>query len=265
MGSPGGSGTTSYKIPKWQQNIVKPVAQGAYETFQGLQNIGPYTGEFIADPAQQQREALAGREAYVRNLPELGAPVMNLGLDTAEGKYLDLQNNPYFMQYLQAAVDPVLRSQERAHRVAGTSANAQGAYGGSREAILQGEIMRQGAEEAGNISGRLAGETYGRERVLQQNAPELIRQGLDLGLAPSELLYEVGERQRGFNQDDINEALRQYQEQFEGAFRPYYPLTDILGRLGIGAAPPSQNTSSDPTGLYKLIELGFEGGVYPFK
>lgn len=253
MGSPGASGTTKYKIPKWQQDIVQPVAEEAFQEFQGLRNIGPYKGEFIADPTGQQREALSEREQYVRNLPELGAPVTQLGLDTIQGKYLDLNNNPYFQQYLAAATEPVYRAQERAHRAAGTSANALGAFGGSREAILQGELARQGMEEAGNISGRLAGETYGQERLFQTAAPGLLREGLELGLAPSELMFEIGQQQRNFDQDQINEALRQYQEQFEAPFRAFYPLTDITGRLGIGAAPPTQITESPPTGFYNLL------------
>jgi len=253
MGSAGGSSSTTYKIPKWQQDIVKPLAQSAVSDYEKAKLIGPYTGQFIADPAAQQREALTSREATIRNLPDLGTSVMNLGLDTAAGKYLNLESNPYFADYITAATDPIRRAQEVTHRAAGTSANAVGAFGGSREAILQGEILRQALAEALNLSGRMAGEAYGQERLLQQNAPQLVSQGLELQMAPSELLFNVGEGLRNFSQDQLNEGLRQYQERFEGMFRPYYPVTDVLGRLGIGAEPPAAFSTQQPTGLYNLL------------
>lgn len=68
--------------------------------------------------------------------------------------------NPYQQQVIDQAMRQVRRQADTAQAQLGQRAASASAFGGSREAILRGEIERNAMETAGDVAGRLAREGF---------------------------------------------------------------------------------------------------------
>lgn len=182
LGSSRSTTTTTTTLPPWVEQIVRTGVDAA-QTYQ-QQPFTPYTHPRVAglDPLQAQaatmaangagiwgadldaaRAAAAAGAAPTRSVtaPTITAPTTQLAATASAGTGAD-HMSAYFNPYLQAVLGTTLNAIDeraaRTHADLGTRLAGANAYGGSREAILRGEIerdaMRTRGEAAADVAAR---------------------------------------------------------------------------------------------------------------
>jgi len=241
-----GGGTT-----QTQQNTIAPYMEEAAKTQLGKvmaltdTNQNPYQqygGQRIAEFTPMQQQAFQG----IQNMGTSG--VIGQGIDAAgqaTGRALNTSYNPYqtgqfgaqagqYMDpYMQNVVDIQQREAQRQADIARTQSNANavksGAFGGSRQAIVDAEAARNLATQKGDIQARGLQDAYTRAQQqfnTEQALGEASRQygaglglkGLETALSGAAQLGGLGATQFGQQKDIINAqqsagALQQAQEQ----------------------------------------------------
>ena len=169
--------------------------------------------------------------------------------------------------YLQASLDPQLRELQRQadiQRVADAGRLTQaGAYGGSRQAIMESEGRRNLLDKQQDVLGQgyktaydLGLGQFNKER----EADEASRQfGANFGLKSVGQLADIGAVERGITSEGIAADKAQFEEQRDFAYgMPKYQL-GLLSGLPIGA----NTTSVDQDALGKLhTQISGLGSVY---
>jgi hypothetical protein len=250
--SSGGSSTQTQvtDLPDWAKptaqkqlglaESVTDINQNPFQSFGGVKDasgkqIGFDPSKVVAgmDPMQQRAYQGAGN---LQTSPELGAAAGLMG--TATGRALGTQYDPYatgqfgaqagqYMDpYMQNVVNIQQREAQRMADIAGTQRGAQavqsGAFGGSRQAIMDAEAARNLAMQQGDIQARGLQDAYGRgqqqfntEQQLREQSRQygagLGLQGLQAAMSGAGQLGQLGQQQFGQQRDILN-----LQNQFGG-------------------------------------------------
>lgn len=229
------------------------------ERLYGEANKDPYGGSLYAAPNATQQQALQGRINYANALGDPGAGTRDLAERTIRGDFLHPESNPYLQGNIEAAIRPVQDAYTR-QILPGISSAAQqqGAYGGSRHGVAQGVAAGDFARNAGDISAQLVAQNYGQERMLQQNAPQLLAQGLQLGALPQDLLGEAGAQQQQWDQAALNEAYQRWQMEQQA---PWSPLERYAAFIQAGSPGSSVSFSPGGGGIGQALGQGLQGGI----
>lgn len=226
-------------VPKeaYAGNFVAPASAGER---QGAQVIGNAASSIL--PQLQNAGAVA--QGNAANYANAGQDVLNLGTAQARGDFLDA-NNPVLKNAISAAVNPLADTLSRERGRLENTASAQGAGGNSRVEAIRNRMYTDFTRNAGDVTANLVNNWYGRERQLQQNAPNLIAQATALEGAPQSIIANsiaptvaagqtigrAGELERSFDTLQIQNALAQFQEAQTSPWRPYYPYAQLLGAI----------------------------------
>jgi hypothetical protein len=255
IGGGGGGGGNSTQtqvtdLPDWAKptaqkqlglaESVTDINKNPFQSFGGIKDasgkqIGFDPSKVVAgmDPMQQRAYQGAGN---LQTSPQLG---MASGLlETATGRALGTQYDPYatgqfgaqagqYMDpYMQNVVNIQQREAQRMADIAGTQRGAQavqsGAFGGSRQAIMDAEAARNLAMQQGDIQARGLQDAYGRgqqqfntEQQLREQSRQygagLGLQGLQTAMSGAGQLGQLGQQQFGQQRDILN-----LQNQFGG-------------------------------------------------
>ena len=251
-GGGGGSSTQTQVVdlPEWAKptaqkqlglaESVTDINRNPFQSFGGVKDasgkqIGFDPSKVVAgmDPMQQRAYQGAGS---LQTSPQLGMASGLLG--TATGRALDTQYNPYatgqfgaqagqYMDpYMQNVVNIQQREAQRMADIAGTQRGAQavqsGAFGGSRQAIMDAEAARNLATQQGDIQARGLQDAYGRgqqqfntEQQLREQSRQygagLGLQGLQAAMSGAGQLGQLGQQQFGQQKDILG-----LQNQFGG-------------------------------------------------
>lgn len=159
---------------------------------QALANVPfqPYTGALAAGPSELQTKAFQGIGSLTvpQNITQAGQTLGNLATQQQApyqaGTFDALQFNQgnvqqYMNPYLQSVLDPQLREAQRQAEIArnqmqGRMAQA-GAYGGSRQAIMEAEAQRNLQQNLSDITGKGYASAYedAARRLQEQNTRNL--------------------------------------------------------------------------------------------
>jgi hypothetical protein len=252
-GGGGGGNSTQTQVvdlPEWAKptaqkqlglaESVTDINRNPFQSFGGVKDasgkqIGFDPSKVVAgmDPMQQRAYQGAGS---LQTSPQLGMASGLLG--TATGRALDTQYNPYatgqfgaqagqYMDpYMQNVVNIQQREAQRMADIAGTQRGAQavqsGAFGGSRQAIMDAEAARNLATQQGDIQARGLQDAYGRgqqqfntEQQLREQSRQygagLGLQGLQAAMSGAGQLGQLGGQQFGQQKDILG-----LQNQFGG-------------------------------------------------
>lgn len=157
---------------------------------------------------------------------------------TPEGKQAPLSQQ-YMSPYLQAALEPQLaeaRRQAEISRMDTASRLAKaGAYGGSRQAVMESEGLRNLASNLANITG--TGYQKAFESAQQQFNTEQDRQALatkaaqDYGLGMLQKQLEAGATQRGIEGEGIAADYLQFKEERDYPYKQIQFMQSLLQNL----------------------------------
>jgi hypothetical protein len=198
-----------YAKPYVEKMLGKTEALGnaPYQAYQG-ERIAGFT------PMQQQSQQAA---ANLGPAQQLGvgtqmAGLAGLGAMGAGQQYAQQATNPYSMQaymspYVENALAPQMREATRQSAMLGQQNQAQavqqGAFGGSRSAIVEAERQRNLQNQLGDIYGRGMQSAFEQARQAQQFGSTLGLQGYQTAGQMAGTLGQLGQTQFGQQQQAL--------------------------------------------------------------
>ena len=303
-GGGGGGGqqtqTQIVDLPEWAKPYAKEslgkasaitdIDKNPYQTYAGSRQAG-------FDPLQtqafQQAETMApssamGTSAQLAGTAGLGALQAGAAFNPYQtGQFTGQTAQSYMNPYMQNVVDIQKREAQRQADIAGTQRAGQatraGAFGGSRQAIMEAEAGRNLAQQMGDIqaqgqqaafqdaASRFAQEQQLREQSRQYGAG-LGMQGFQTALTGAGQLANIGQQTFG-QQMDINKLQQQYgtqrqaaeQQRLDTAYQDFlnqqrYPYQQLEFMSNILRGTPMGTVSSmyqpGPSTIQNLGSLG---------
>ena len=226
-----------------------------------------YGGPLTAGASDLQQQGFAGINEVAKGGFDPTTFTSGTFDTAAANKYM----NPYVMSSLNPQLDEARRQSQITQQQNAAKMTQAGAFGGSRQAILDAETQRALGANLANITGTGLNTAYDKavaqfnaeqNRGLDtQKATEASRQySADFGLKSLNDLMKAGETQRAIEAEGIAADKRQFEEQ---QARPYTNLEfqrKMLTDLPIGASTTSTNQDtlsklqSDISGLASLYQ-----------
>jgi hypothetical protein len=294
----GGGPTTSYSqtsnIPEYAEPYVNRM-MGATEKqiyqyndkgdITGFQPYKPFEGETVAGFTPMQAQAMRGIQNY--QLPgQTGAATQMTGMAGmgsmgAGQQYAAQATNPYAQQaymspYIQNALAPQMQEAARQSAIQGQQNQAQavqqGAFGGSRSAIVEAERQRnlgslqnqiygqgmqnafQQAQQAQQFGAELGLKGYGQglQAAGQLGALGQQQYGQELGLMGQQM--EVGGKQQAYEQARLNQIIQNYATEQQYPFIQLGTLSNMLRGLPMQAST-TQMYQAQPSMLQQGIGM----------
>lgn len=294
----GGSSTPSSQtqvseLPEWARGYAKDTLGKAAALTDVSQNpYQAYNAPRIAgfSPLQQQAQQQAGgmQTSEMTGFGGALAGAAGLGALGAQydptqfrsGQFGQQQAQQYMSPYMQSVVDVQQREAQRQGDIAGTQRGAQavgaGAFGGSRQAIMEAEAQRNLAQQKGDIQARGLQSSYEQAQA-QFNADQARRmqaqqlseqskqygagygmQGLQTALQGAGQLGALGQQQFGQGMDinklqsayggqqqelqqrGLTQAYQDFQNQQNYPYKQLGFMSDMIRGLPLGQQSTSQ-------------------------
>jgi len=310
-GGGGGGPTTTYSqtsnIPEYAQPYVERMMgstekqiykYGPSGNITGFQPFTSYsefdkarggTGETVAGFTPMQSRSMQGignyqipgQTQFATGLTGMGA----LGSMGAGANYASQATNPYAMQaymspYTDLALQPQLREAARQSAIEGQRQQAQavqaGAFGGSRQGLVEAERQRNLAQQQADIYGKGMQTAYEQARQAQQFGSNLALEGYgkamqgagqlgalgeqqykqELGLLGQQ--YDLGAKQQAYEQNRLNQLIQDYATKQQYPFIQLGTLSNMLRGLPMQAST-TQMYQAQPSMLQQGIGLAGAG------
>jgi len=217
----------------------------------GSEAYNPYTGPLTAGASDLQNQAFGG-------IGSLNLPTSQMG--TFAPSQFTAQNaadymNPYLTAALQPQIDEA-RRQSEIDRIANNSRLTQsGAFGGSRQAIMDSENQRNLQQNIAGITGQGYSDAY--NSAMNQFNTEQGR-GLEAqgetnkyGLASLDKLYSMGANQRGIESQGIAADAGQFKEERDYPLKMVQYLSSLLQGLPVET---QSYTFAQPSNISNAID-----------
>lgn len=269
-----GSTTTSYGnstgstlspwVGDYVTNFLGQAQAAANQPYQA------YTGPLTAGPSQLQQQAFAGAQG-----------IAQAGYTPTQftGGLFDTQAAQQYMNpYLQAALDPQMQEMKRQADIArledASRLTKAGAYGGTRQAVMEAEGRRNLLNKQSQALGQGYATAYDKamaqfnadqgRQMDAQKATEASRQyGADFARQSLADLANLGATQRDIEQQGLTADKVQFEEERGWQYQMPQYLKDLLGaNLPVSTVSTTPNTTgygmlnqgiADLTGLYKTL------------
>ena len=271
-----------------QAEALTDIEQNPYQAYTGAR-----TAEFtpLQTQAFQQAQTMAPSSAMgtsAQMAGQAGLQALNTQYNPYQtGQFTGQTAADYMSPYMQNVVDIQKREAQRQADIAGTQRAGQatraGAFGGSRQAIMEAEAGRNLAQQMGDIqatgqqaafqdaASRFAQEQQLREQSRQYGAG-LGMQGLQTALTGAGQLANIGQQTFG-QQMDINKLQQQYgtqqqalqQQKYDTAYQDFlnqqrYPYQQLEFMNSMLRGTPMGTVSTmyqpAPSQLSQLAGLG---------
>jgi hypothetical protein len=254
-GTPQDVSRTSTLSPWVGDYVTNALGQGAAMAATPYQ---AYQGPLTAGASNLQQQAFAG-----------ASDIASAGYAPGQfmGGFGAAQANQYMNPYIKASLDPQLAELQRQsdiQRVADAGRLTQaGAYGGSRQAIMESEGRRNLLDKQAGLIGtgyKTAFDTGMGQFNKEREAEEASRQfGAGFGLKSVQNLADLGAVERGITSEGLAADKAQFQEERDFAYKmPQYQL-GLLSGLPIGSNTTAIN--QDDISKLKSQVSGF-GSLY---
>ena len=239
MSKGSGSQTQTTKSEPWE-------GQAPYlrDIFQQAQNMTPqqfYPDQTYANPddillrAEQigEQQALGGQTDIANAL----VPGFTSLMQDPSTRFA----NPMFQNALRAGLNPIEESTSRLLQQARRGATGAGQLCGTRQGILEAEVLKDMLTKQSDVASRLYGDVYGdalkSQAVAMQNIPTIMS-GLQ---APAQTLQQLGNIRTARAQLPIDEAMQRY------SFNQNANLANLQNYANlIGNPIPGMQTTTQP-------------------
>ena len=217
-----------------------------------------YTGPLSAGQSTAQQAAFQG-------VGNLSVPTGQMGAAGFQPQKFTAQAaQDYMNPYMQAALDPQIeeaRRQAQITRLGDANRLTQaGAYGGSRQAIMESELNRSLGQNLANITGQgyqsaydKAMQQFNTEQQAQSQAQNLTNQ---YGLQALQNQANLGAQERAIQSEGIAADIAQFEEERDFPYKQTQYQQSLLQGLPLAAQSYSY---AKPSQLSEL--LGGSGGL----
>lgn len=283
---------TQTNLPEW----ARPYAEDIFQRGSALSKSGyvPYSGQRIAQFTPMQQQAFVGAQEMQPSAQLQQATNQALGMQYdpyQTGQFTSPVASQYMNPYMQNVVDVQKREASRQSDILRNQQQAQavnaGAFGGSRQAIVEAERQRNLAQQLGDI--QTTGSNAAYNQAMQQfNQEQQLReqsrqygaglglQGAQLGMQGAGQLFQqgtdinklqqlYGTQQQQAAQDVLSQQYQDFLNQQNYPYKQLGFMSDLLRGTGqlsgttgasVYQAPPS--VTSQLTGL-GTAALGLSG------
>lgn len=260
------------------EDVLQRYSKSALKQAEDVASLGytPYEGERVAGFSPTE---LAGRERAAELAQMgLGMPQVQQAVDVASEAAQFTYADPAAVQarmnpFLQAALDPTLRAirEQQTQTLQGLGAGAAraGAFGGSRQGVVEAEALKGFGQQMGDVIGTgyaqafdRATQLMGDEQARRLAGAQALSQGANqlrsVGFADADVLRTLGAEERGLAQTQME---ADYADYLRSQAFPYQSLQARLSPLGYGAqiagaAPTVQQPSQFQSLLGNLGSIG---------
>lgn len=269
--------TTSTGTTGASTNNIDPLVGQKIGTESALSNwAGPYVTEMLgrgmaaaSTPYQAYSGPLTATPSGLQTQAWTG--LANLTLPTGQqtqftpGSFTDQGVAQQYMNpYVQAALDPQIFEARRQSEIENlknkAAATRAGAYGGSRQALMESENQRNLLQNLAGITGKgyetaytKGAEQFNTEQARQQAAA---KQAQDYGLAGLAAQGTAGATQRDIEQQGITADYGQFQEQRDYPYKQVQYLQSLLQNLPLST---QSYTYQQPSTLSEALSSA--GGI----
>lgn len=267
------SSTTS--IPEYARPYVEDMlGKTAALTDTGVNPYQQYTGDRVADFGGLQQQSFTGAgQLPTGALAAQGGTALGQATTAAlaPSTFDSAAAQQYMSPYMQNVVDVQKREAARDDAIAQTQRNADavkaGAFGGSRQAIVESEAARNLAERQGDIQSAGLQSAYDNAQKSYQADQTLRMQGLStamqggtqmgqLGLQGINAQNTLGQQQTQATQAELDAAYGDFQDKLNYPYKQLGFMSDILR----GSSGLTQSSSSvyerSPSTVSQLAGLG---------
>jgi len=242
-GSGGGGGTQVQRQEPsaLQAPYLKDLYSQAQTQFQaGPQQFFPGRTYAEASPTVFQAEELQRQAALAQAGLGLGSivPGFQQALMSPAQRFQD----PMLQESLRASLRPIEETGSRLLQQARRQATGKGQLGGTRQAILESEVIKDVAQKQADVASRMYGDVYGD--VLRTQAATLGLSPSIMGTfaLPAQTLAQVGAAETARAQQPITEAMQRF------AFEQQAPSQALqqYGNIVAGTILPGTITTTGP-------------------
>ena len=268
----GGGGSTVQKAEP--SDIQAPYLSNMYSAAQQLYDAGPmqfFPNRLTALPSaeQLQGEDLARLTALGGQSTIAGAAIPAAQFQLAGPA--NLMNNPYLAGATEAALRPLFTQTQGLLQQARRDATGAGQLGSDRQAILEGNVIGNYLQRAGDVTAQMYGQAYQDALKTQTAALSQLPTVMSSVMAPSQSLMQLGGLETQRAQQAINDARARFEFEQQA---PQVALQNYANIVGTNMLPGTQTTTAgdpllDPAGAlvggasgYALgAKIGAIGGV----
>ena len=259
---PYGTSASSQLSPWAGEYVTNYLGQGAAAAAAPYQ---AYKGPLTAGASDLQQQAFAG-----------GSEMAMAGYQPGQftGSFTPQVAQQYMNPYLQASLDPQLKELQRQSDIArmgdASRLTKAGAFGGSRQAIMESEGRRNLLDKQQDVLGTgyktaydLAQQQYAKERGDEEASRQF---GANFGMKSIDQLSGLGAVQRGITSEGMAADKAQFEEQRDFMYKMPQYQKDLLQGIPVTTTATTSNTTelgrigsglADLQGLYaKLANLG---------
>jgi hypothetical protein len=236
---PYGTSASSQLSPWAGDYVTNYLGQGAAAAAAPYQ---AYTGPLTAGASDLQQQAFAG-----------GSEMAQAGYTPGQfaGSFTPQVAQQYMNPYLQASLDPQLKELQRQSDIQRMSDASRltkaGAFGGSRQAIMESEGRRNLLDKQQDVLGTgyktaydMAQQQFAKERGDEEASRQF---GANFGLKSVDMLSGLGAAQRGITGEGIAADKAQFEEQRDFMYKMPQYQKDLLQGLPITTTATTSNTT----------------------
>lgn len=263
-GVPLDTSKTSTLSPWAGDYVTNFLGQGAALANAPMQTYG---GPLTAGPSDLQQQGFAG----ISETAAAGYKPTTFTSGTFDTSAANKYMNPYVMAALNPQIEEARRQSQITQQQNAAKMTQAGAFGGSRQAILDAETQRALGANLANITGTGLNTAYDKAMAQfnteqgrgldTQKATEASRQySADYGLKSLSDLMAAGQTQRGIEQEGLTADKAQFEQQQAYPFNMVEFQRKLVEGLPIGASTTAVNQDalskmqSDISGLASLYK-----------
>ena len=217
-----------------------------------------YTGPLTAGESAPQAAAFQGIGSLNVPTTEMGTFAPTSFTDTGVAQQ-------YMNPFIQTALDPQIaeaRRQAEIQRVANAGRLTQaGAFGGSRQAVMESEADRNLLQNLAGITGQGYQTAYDRAQQQYNVEQDRARSAQDMtnqyGLAALAKQAELGAAQRDIEQQGMAADYKQFREEKDFPYKQVQYMQSLLQNLPLKT---QSYTYAEPSTLSKIMGVGSTAG-----
>tara|TARA_X000001382_G_scaffold36669_1_gene24284 strand:+ start:2287 stop:3219 length:933 start_codon:yes stop_codon:yes gene_type:complete len=253
-----GSGGSQTQTVKQEPYIgQQPYLLDLYSKAQALPTQQFYPGQTFASPSDLtfQAEQLAQQAALGPQTTIAGSiiPSIQEQLMSPAQRFSD----PLLQESLRAGLRPMEESASRLLQQARRDATGAGQLGGTRQGILESEVIKDLLTKQSDVASRLYGDVYGDTLSSQSRALAFAPSAMSTLMQPSATLANIAAAQTARAQQPITEAMQRF------AFEQAAPgqALDRYANIAAGTIIPGTQTTTGPGAQSPGFAAGALGGA----
>ena len=242
MSKGSGSNTTTQKADPWAGQ--QPYLLDLYAKAQNLPVQQFFPGQTYATPSDLtfQAEQLAEQAALGPQTSIAGSilPSLEEQLMSPAQRFSD----PLLQESLRAALSPMEESASRLLQQTRRDSIGAGQLGGTRQGILESEVIKDLLTKQSDVASRLYGDVYGQTLTAQGRGLGLAPQAMSTLMQPSTTLANIAAARTARAQQPITEAMQRFAFEQEAPGR----ALDRYANIAAGTILPGTQTTTAPGG-----------------